>query len=73
MKYKPPKLMTFSKDEPITVEVVNKFMEKHKLEVARYEYLKNMYLGIMDESSPIWRTKVSIFANLFFLAKFYTF
>jgi SPP1 family phage portal protein len=23
-------------------------MEKHKLEVARYEYLKNMYLGIMD-------------------------
>ncbi|WP_332372533.1 phage portal protein [Lactococcus cremoris] len=47
MKYKPPKLMTFSKDEPITVEVVTKFMEKHKLEVARYEYLKNMYLGIM--------------------------
>ena len=39
--------MTFSKDEPITVEVVTKFMEKHKLEVARYEYLKNMYLGIM--------------------------
>ena len=35
--------MTFPKDEPITVEVVNKFMEKHKLEVARYEYLKNMY------------------------------
>lgn len=48
MKYKPPKLMTFPKDEPITVEVVNKFMEKHKLEVTRYEYLKNMYLGIMD-------------------------
>lgn len=47
MKYKPPKLMTFSKDEPITVEVVTKFMKKHKLEVARYEYLKNMYLGIM--------------------------
>ncbi|MDN6327661.1 MAG: phage portal protein, partial [Alkalibacterium sp.] len=47
MKYKPPKLMTFPKDEPITVEVVNKFMEKHRLEVARYEYLKNMYLGIM--------------------------
>ncbi|ABI54232.1 putative portal protein [Lactococcus phage P335] len=47
MKYKPPKLMTFSKDEPITVEVVTKFMEKHKLEVTRYEYLKNMYLGIM--------------------------
>ncbi|MFP7258184.1 phage portal protein [Lactococcus lactis] len=47
MKYKPPKLMTFPKDEPITVEVVNKFMEKHKLEVARYEHLKNMYLGIM--------------------------
>ncbi|WP_270740680.1 phage portal protein [Lactococcus formosensis] len=48
MKYKPPKLMTFPKDEPITVEVVNKFMEKHKLEVARYEYLKNMYRGIMS-------------------------
>lgn len=48
MKYKPPKLMTFPKDEPITVEVVNKFMEKHKLEVARYEYLKNMYRGFMD-------------------------
>lgn len=39
--------MTFPKDEPITVEVVNKFMEKHRLEVARYEYLKNMYRGIM--------------------------
>lgn len=48
MKYKPPKLMTFPKDEPITVEVVNKFMEKHRLEVARYEYLKNMYRGIME-------------------------
>lgn len=47
MKYKPPKLMTFQKDEPITVEVVAKFMEKHRLEVARYEYLKNMYRGIM--------------------------
>lgn len=47
MKYKPPKLMTFPKDEPITNEVVTKFMEKHKLEVARYEYLKNMYRGIM--------------------------
>lgn len=47
MKYKPPKLMTFPKDEPITVEVVAKFMEKHRLEVARYEYLKNMYRGIM--------------------------
>jgi len=39
--------MTFPKDEPITNEVVTKFMEKHKLEVARYEYLKNMYRGIM--------------------------
>lgn len=47
MKYKPPKLMTFQKDEPITVEVLTKFMEKHRLEVARYEYLKNMYRGIM--------------------------
>jgi len=47
LEYKPPKLMTFSKDEPITAEVVNKYMEKHELEVARYEYLKNMYLGIM--------------------------
>lgn len=48
MNYKPPKLMTFPKDEPITVEVLTKFMEKHKLEVARYEYLKNMYRGIMS-------------------------
>lgn len=47
MKYKPPKLMTFPKEEPITNEVVTKFMEKHKLEVARYEYLKNMYRGFM--------------------------
>lgn len=47
MKYKPPKLMTFPKDEAITNEVVTKFMEKHRLEVARYEYLKNMYRGIM--------------------------
>lgn len=47
MKYKPPKLMTFPKDEVITNEVVTKFMEKHRLEVARYEYLKNMYRGLM--------------------------
>jgi len=47
LKYKPPKLMTFPKDEAITNEVVTKFMEKHRLEVARYEYLKNMYRGIM--------------------------
>ena len=40
--------MTFPKDELITVEVLTKFMEKHKLEVARYEYLKNMYRGIMS-------------------------
>ncbi len=40
--------MTFPKEEPITNTVVTKFMVKHKLEVARYEYLKNMYLGIMD-------------------------
>lgn len=40
--------MTFPKDEPITVDVVTKFMEKHRLEVARYEYLKNMYRGIME-------------------------
>lgn len=39
--------MTFPKDEAITNEVVTKFMEKHRLEVARYEYLKNMYRGIM--------------------------
>ena len=39
--------MTFPKDEQITNEVVTKFMEKHRLEVARYEYLKNMYRGIM--------------------------
>ncbi|KST86785.1 phage portal protein [Lactococcus lactis] len=48
MKHKPPKLMTFPKDEPITNEVVTKFIEKHRLEVARYEYLKNMYRGIMS-------------------------
>lgn len=48
MEHKPPKLMTFPKDEPITVDVVTKFMEKHRLEVARYEYLKNMYRGIME-------------------------
>ncbi|KSU01918.1 Portal protein phage associated [Lactococcus lactis subsp. lactis] len=48
MKHKPPKIMTFPKDEPITNEVISKFMEKHKLEVARYKYLKDMYRGIMD-------------------------
>ncbi|MDN6064674.1 MAG: phage portal protein [Lactococcus lactis] len=59
MKYKPPKLMTFPKDEPITNEVVTKFMEKHRLEVARYEYLKNMYRGIMaidaEPTKDLWK------------------
>nr|DAZ74668.1 MAG TPA: portal protein [Caudoviricetes sp.] len=48
MDIKPIKLMTFSKDGEITPEVVKKFMEKHKEEIARYQYLINMYKGIMD-------------------------
>nr|UKS69616.1 phage portal protein [Lactococcus garvieae] len=40
--------MTFSKDGEITPEVVKKFIEKHKEEIARYQYLINMYKGIMD-------------------------
>lgn len=40
--------MTFSKDGEITPEVVKKFIEKHKKEIARYQYLINMYKGIMD-------------------------
>ncbi|WP_369918933.1 phage portal protein [Lactococcus muris] len=40
--------MTFSKEGEVTPEVVRKFIEKHKAEVARYRYLINMYQGIMD-------------------------
>lgn len=43
--------MTFSKDGEITPEVVKKFIEKHKEEIARYQYLINMYKGIMDITS----------------------
>lgn len=43
--------MTFSKDGEITPEVVKKFIEKHKEEIARYQYLINMYKGIMDIAS----------------------
>lgn len=43
--------MTFSKDGEITPEVVKKFIEKHKEEIARYKYLLNMYKGIMDIAS----------------------
>lgn len=48
MDIKPIKLMTFSKDGEITPEVVKKFIEKHKEEITRYQYLLNMYKGIMD-------------------------
>lgn len=48
MDIKPIKLMTFSKDGEITPEVVKKFIEKHKEEIVRYQYLINMYKGIMD-------------------------
>ncbi|WP_285012453.1 phage portal protein [Lactococcus formosensis] len=51
MDIKPIKLMTFSKDGEITPEVVKKFIEKHKEEIARYQYLINMYKGIMDIAS----------------------
>lgn len=51
MDIKPIKLMTFSKDGEITPEVVKKFIEKHKEEIARYKYLLNMYKGIMDIAS----------------------
>ncbi|MGY0171812.1 phage portal protein [Lactococcus petauri] len=51
MDIKPIKLMTFSKDGEITPEVVKEFIEKHKEEIARYQYLINMYKGIMDIAS----------------------
>lgn len=51
MDIKPIELMTFSKDGEITPEVVKKFIEKHKEEIARYQYLINMYKGIMDITS----------------------
>ncbi|MFK4916541.1 phage portal protein [Lactococcus petauri] len=51
--------MTFSKDGEITPEVVKKFIEKHKEEIARYQYLINMYKGIMDiasqEAKDTWK------------------
>lgn len=51
MDIKPIKLMTFSKDGEITPDVVEEFIEKHKEEIARYQYLINMYKGIMDIAS----------------------
>ena len=51
MDIKPIQLMTFSKDGEITPEVVKEFIEKHKEEIARYQYLINMYKGIMDIAS----------------------
>ncbi len=51
MDIKPIELMTFSKDGEITPEIVEKFIEKHKEEIARYQYLINMYKGIMDIAS----------------------
>lgn len=59
MDIKPIELMTFSKDGEITPEVVKKFIEKHKEEIARYQYLINMYKGIMDiasqEAKDTWK------------------
>lgn len=51
MDLKPVKLMTFPKDEEITEKVVNDFIKKHQEELERYEYLRNMYKGIMEISS----------------------
>lgn len=48
---KPVELMTYGKDEEITAEVVNKFMKLHQEELKRYEYLGNMYKGIMEIST----------------------
>lgn len=48
---KPVKLMTYEKDEEITEEVINNFIKKHQEELKRYEYLGNMYKGIMDISN----------------------
>lgn len=48
MDIKPIELMTFSKEGEITLDIVKKFIEKHKEEIARYQYLINMYKGIMD-------------------------
>lgn len=51
MDLKPVKLMTFPKDEEITEKVVNDFIKKHQEELERYEYLGNMYKGVMEISS----------------------
>ena len=51
MDLQPVKLMTFPKDEEITEKVVNDFIKKHQEELGRYNYLGNMYKGIMEISS----------------------
>lgn len=59
--------MTFPKDEPITNEVVTKFMEKHKSEVTRYKDLKNMYRGIMaiddEPTKDLWKPDNRLVVN----------
>lgn len=53
MRIKSPTTWTFPKDAEITPEVVNKFITKHRSEIARYKYLMDMYKGqaeILDQT-----------------------
>lgn len=43
--FEPPVLFVHPKDEPITPEVIQKFITLHKGEVPRYQYLYDMYKG----------------------------
>lgn len=46
--FKPPKIMTWDRDKPVTEEVITKFINIHQRELPRYEYLMNCYKGQME-------------------------
>ena len=56
---KPVDLMTFNRDKEITAEVVSEFITQHTQEINRYQYLGDMYKGLMtiakEDKKDSWK------------------
>lgn len=53
MYYELPTLLTCSRDQAITTELITKYINKHNAQVDRYKYLGQIYRGEMDIQQEI--------------------
>lgn len=65
--FDPPVIFVHSKDEPITPDVVQKFIDLHQAEIPRYEYLYDLYLGkheiLNKKEKDAWKPDIRTVVN----------